>query len=893
MTSREIRQAFLDFFAERGHRVVPSSPLVLPNDPTLLFANAGMNQFKDVFTGREHRDYVRAASSQKCMRISGKHNDLEMVGRTPRHHTFFEMLGNFSFGDYFKREAIGWAWELMTKVYGLPAERLWVSVFCGSDAAPADDEAFAIWRDEVGVPAERILRLDEKENFWRMGDTGPCGPCSELHYDLGEDLTSVEGESTPANDERRYIEVWNLVFMQFEQHADGMVPLPKPSIDTGMGLERITSVMQGVRSNYETDLFVPILEAAAHRAGCRVGEDDDKDFSLRVIADHSRALCFLVADGVVPANDKRGYGLRRVLRRAIRHGRRLGIESPFLQDVTPAVIDSLGEVYPEIVAAREAILEVGRREEERFAETLSTGLQLLDEAFAGVGAGSGGGEGAIVLPGSELFRLYDTFGLPLDLARDIAEERGVTLDEAGFEAEMAKQRTRAQASWKGGRREEVAEVYRDLAGKARTVFEGYTTTETEDVPIVAVLRDGRPMDALEEGDQGEVVLELTPFYAESGGQVGDTGYLVGTSGRARVHDTQRPAEGIIAHTVTVETGRLGPDDRVSAEVDAGRRDAIRRNHTATHLLHAALREVLGTHVKQAGSLVAPDRLRFDFSHFAPLSDRAVADIETLANRRILNDIELREDRMAIDEALRNGAMALFGEKYGDEVRVISIGEFSKELCGGTHCRRTGEIGLMKLTQERGIASGTRRIEAVTGEGSLERFRDEHALVRTLEETLSVPRAEVVAEFERRMEQVRVLQKELEAQRLGSVRDDLDRRAANPERAGGVKVLTHRVDGLKKQETRVLADNMRNKLGSGVVIFGRADGDKASILVAVTKDLEDRIPAGEVVRELAEIIGGRGGGRKDLAEAGGREPSRLDEALRTGVELVARRAGADS
>jgi alanyl-tRNA synthetase len=889
MTSREIRKTFLEFFAERDHRVVPSSPLVLPNDPTLLFANAGMNQFKDVFTGRERRDYTRAASSQKCLRISGKHNDLEMVGRTPRHHTFFEMLGNFSFGDYFKREAIAWGWELLTEVYGLPADRLWVSVFGGSEAAPADEEAFAIWKDEVGVPPERILRLDEKENFWRMGDTGPCGPSSELHYDLGDDLTSVEGESTPANDERRFIEVWNLVFMQFEQRDDGRVPLPKPSIDTGMGLERITAVLQGVRSNYETDLFLPILEAAAHRAGCRVGDDDDKDFSLRVIADHSRALCFLVADGVVPANDKRGYGLRRVIRRAIRHGRRLGVEGPFLQDVTPTVIDGLGDVYPEIVAAREAILEVGRREEERFADTLSTGLQLLDEAFNE--AGGEGGE--TVLPGTELFRLYDTFGLPLDLARDIAEERGVTLDEEGFEAEMAKQRARAQASWKGGRREEVAEVYRDLAEKSRTVFEGYTTTETEDVPIVAVLRDGRSVDALEEGEGGEVILELTPFYGESGGQVGDTGYLVGTSGRARVLDTQRPAEGIISHTVMVETGRLPADDRVSAEVDVARRDAIRRNHTATHLLHAALRDVLGTHVKQAGSLVAPDRLRFDFSHFAPLSDRAVADIETLANRRILDDIDLREDRMALDEALRNGAMALFGEKYGDEVRVISIGDFSKELCGGTHCGRTGEIGLLKLTQERGIASGTRRIEAVTGEGSLERFREEHGVVRTLEEMLSVPRAEVVAEFERRLDQVRALQKELEAQRLGSMRQDLDLKAADPTLAGGIKVLTHRVDGLKKQETRVLADNMRNKLGSGVVIFGRAEGDKASILVAVTKDLEDRIPAGEVVRELAGIIGGRGGGRKDLAEAGGREPSRLDEALGTGVELVARRVGGDA
>ncbi|MDX1388809.1 MAG: alanine--tRNA ligase, partial [Acidobacteriota bacterium] len=479
MTSREIRQAFLEYFAQRDHRVVPSSPLVLPNDPTLLFANAGMNQFKDVFTGRDRRDYVRGATSQKCMRISGKHNDLEMVGRTPRHHTFFEMLGNFSFGDYFKRDAIRWAWDLMTATYALPADRLWVSVFGGSDVAPADEEAFAIWNEEIGVPRERILRLDEKDNFWRMGDTGPCGPSSELHYDLGEDLTSVAGECNPATDERRFIEVWNLVFMQFDQQQDGsVVPLPKPSIDTGMGLERITAVLQGVRSNYETDLFAAILEAAAGRAGCRVGEDADRDFSLRVIADHARALSFLVADGVVPSNDKRGYALRRVVRRAIRHGRRLGISEPFLHDITPAVIDDLGEIYPELVAAREAILEVGRREEERFAETLSTSLQLLDGALAD--APEEGGEA--VLSGAELFRLYDTFGLPLDLARDIAEERGVRLDEEGFEAEMAKQRARAQASWKGGRKEEAAGAYGDLLGKVRTSFEGYATTVIEDAP---------------------------------------------------------------------------------------------------------------------------------------------------------------------------------------------------------------------------------------------------------------------------------------------------------------------------------------------------------------------------------------------------------------------------
>jgi alanyl-tRNA synthetase len=886
MNSREVRQAFLDFFGERGHRIVSSSPLVLPNDPTLLFANAGMNQFKEALTGRERREYVRAASSQKCLRVSGKHNDLEMVGRTPRHHTFFEMLGNFSFGDYFKDEAIEWAWDLVTRVYGLPEDRLWVTVFGGTDAVPPDEEAAKIWRERVGVPAARILRLGEKDNFWRMGDTGPCGPCSEIHYDLGEDLTSVEGESNPATDESRYIEIWNLVFMQFDQLPDGTLePLSAPSIDTGMGLERITSVLQGHRSNYDSDLFRPILEAASARAGTRSGHDPAADFSLRVIADHVRALCFLVTDGVVPANDKRGYVLRRILRRAIRHGRKLGIDEPFLHEISPVVIELLGGVFPELESAREAILEVGRREEERFGETLATSLQLLDRELSGTTV-----EGETpVLGGKALFRLYDTFGLPLDLARDIAEERGIRLDEAGFEEEMARQRARAQASWKGAAEEQAAGIYRELAAGLRTSFEGYDTTELDDVRVLSVLRGGQPVPSLEEGQEGEVILEATPFYAEAGGQIGDTGMLSGPEGRARVADTRRPAEGIITHQVRVESGRLALDQRVRAEVDASRRERIRRNHTATHLLHAALREVVGTHVKQAGSLVAPDRLRFDFSHFASLSERAQEDIETLVNARILEDLPVEEGEMDLDEALRGGAMALFGERYGDRVRVIRVGDFSLELCGGTHCSRSGEIGLLKITQEKGIASGTRRVEAVTGEGSLERFRQEHEIVRALEETLSVPRADLLGELGRRLEQIRALQKELESLRMRTVREGLAKQAEKPEIAGGVQVIARRVDGLAAQEMRVLADNLRQKLGSGVVILGRAEGVKASLLVAVTPDLKDRVPAGELIRDLAKLIGGGGGGRADLAEAGGKDPSRLDEALRTGVDMVARKA----
>jgi alanyl-tRNA synthetase len=885
MTSREIRQAFLDFFAERKHRVVPSSPLVLPRDPTLLFANAGMNQFKDVFTGRDERDYVRAVSSQKCLRVSGKHNDLEMVGRTPRHHTFFEMLGNFSFGDYFKEEAARFAWELMTDRFGIPTDRLWVTVFGGTDALEADDSAHRIWSEEIGVANERILRLGEKDNFWRMGETGPCGPCTELHYDLGPELTSVAGPSNPETDERRFMEVWNLVFMQFDQRKDGtLVELPSKSVDTGMGLERITAVLQGKQSNFDTDLFRPLIETTAALAGVRPYTDDETDFSLRVIADHARALCFLVADGVVPANDRRGYVLRRLLRRAIRHGRKLGLDEPFLQRVTPAVIDGLGEVYPELLAAQDAIIEVGRREEDRFAETLTAGLALLEGTLAKLEDG----DGPRVLPGDELFRLYDTYGFPLELARDVAEERGVLLDEAGFEERMAGQRSRAQASWKGGGGSSGDESYVELARRCSTEFQGYDRDRVEDVPVLALLRDGQPVDRLEEGEEGEIVLEATPFYAESGGQVADTGFVVGKSGRARIVDVKRPAEALTVHRARIEHGVIQTGDRAVAEIDEARREAIRRNHTATHLLHAALREVVGTHVKQAGSLVAPDRLRFDFSHFSALGDRARADIESLVNRVVLEDLPVDSAESDLGEALENGAMALFGEKYGDRVRTVRIGEFSLELCGGTHTSRTGEIGLIKLTDEHGVASGVRRIEAVSGTSSLDRFREEHGIVRRLEEQLSVPRERLFDEVERRLTQLKELQRALEKQRLGAVLERLKQKAANPDVVCGVGVLTERVDGLSPQEMRELADSLRGKLKSGVVVLGRAAGDKVSVLVAVTEDLRKRLPAGDLVRELGPMIGGGGGGRPDMAEAGGKNAAGLDAALKQAIESVGRR-----
>ncbi len=882
MKATDVRKTFLEYFTERGHRLVPSSPLVLPNDPTLLFANAGMNQFKDVFTGREERDYNRAASSQKCMRVSGKHNDLEMVGRTPRHHTFFEMLGNFSFGDYFKEAAIRFAWDLITSVYGLDQDRIWVTVFGGSPAAEADDEAYRLWRDGIGVGEDRILRLGEKENFWRMGDTGPCGPCTELHYDLGQALTSVQGESNPETDEARFMEIWNLVFMQFDQQVDGqLVPLPAPSVDTGMGLERISAVLQGVTSNYDTDLFTPILAAVAGRAGLRQGADPEHDVSMRVIADHARAICFLIADGVIPANDNRGYVLRRILRRAIRHGRKLGIEDPFLAEVTPAVLESLGEAYPEIATAGDAILEIGRLEERRFSETLGTSLQMLDDAFS-----EAAGTGTRVLEGKTLFRLYDTFGLPLDLARDIAGEKGFDLDEAGFEAAMMRQRSTAQASWKVALDGQVPPVYRELAESGGNRFEGYAEVAIDEAAIRAILVDGIPVNILAEGETGEVLLDATPFYAEAGGQVGDTGTLTGPAGQAEVLDTQAPVPGLNISRIRVTAGNLQVGETVAADVDMERRDSIRRNHTATHLLHAALREVVGAHVKQAGSRVGPDQLRFDFTHFTGLTDQALEDIEGLVNRKILENIPVTTEEREIDEAIRMGATALFGEKYGATVRVVRVGDFSLELCGGTHCLTSSEIGLMKLIAERGIASGIRRIEAVTGAGALELFRATSAVVRNLEAILAVPAAELEQEVSRRVEQARTLQRGMDRLRVGSVREALIAQAADAPKVAGIRVLAARVDGMKPAEMRELADELLRKLDSGVLVLGRGEAVKASILVGVSRDLTARIHAGELVRSLAGIIGGGGGGRKDMAEAGGKDVARLDEALAAVPEQVA-------
>jgi alanyl-tRNA synthetase len=905
MTSRETREAFLKYFEGRGHRVVRSSSLIPANDPTLLFTNAGMNQFKDVFTGREKRDNSRATTSQKCLRVSGKHNDLEQVGRTSRHHTFFEMLGNFSFGDYFKKEAIGYAWDLITVGYGLPIERLWLTVFGGSESFAPDTEAEELWKRQPGVDPSRVLRYGEKDNFWRMGDTGPCGPCSEIHYDHGPDIGCGRPECDPSCDCDRFVELWNLVFMQFEQRADGtVVGLPAPSIDTGMGLERISAVQQGYANNYDTDLFRPILDAVASAAGTEYRRDDATDVSLRVIADHLRAAAFLIADGVVPSNDKRGYVLRRVLRRAIRHGQLLGFKEPFLHRHVGKVAETMGGTYPELFESAGVIQTLVHREEEQFLRTLSIGTQTLEAEMEKRAAG---GSADKVLPGDVAFRLYDTFGLPLDLTRDIAAERGFTVDETGFEREMEAQRTRARSSWKGGAaaREKKGAAHGFPKKLLKKNFAGYKASASErpiavlGAPELPVKMEGARVlaltkrvndpqppietDRLLAGEVGQVLLDRTPFYGESGGQVGDTGFLVGPDGSAEVTDTQVLTPGVNVLTVRVIEGALAIDQSLSAEVDARRRRATMRNHTATHLLHAALRDLVGTHVKQAGSLVAPDRLRFDFSHFQPLDGGAVREIEDLVNEKILEDIPLTSEVMPIDKAIRAGAMALFGEKYGEKVRVIRAGDFSVELCGGTHTSRTGEIGPFRLVSEKGISSGVRRVEALTGENAIRRMQDESDLLRRLEQTIGVPRPDLVEGVEKKLSQTRTLQKEIEGLRLKLAQGG-GGTAAKEEtaEANGATIVGRRVDGMSQAEMRSLADSLKQRIRSGVVILGRAEDSKVSLLVSVTGDLSPRVHAGNLVRRLAEMVGGGGGGRADMAEAGGRKPELLDEAIRTGV-----------
>ena len=874
LAASEIREKFLRFFETRGHRRVASSPLVPEADPTLLFTNAGMVQFKRTFLGEESRAYATATTSQKCLRVSGKHNDLENVGRTPRHHTFFEMLGNFSFGDYFKERAIEYAWELVTGEFGIAPERLVATVFL------EDDEAHDIWRERVGLPAERVLRLGESENFWSMGDTGPCGPCSEIHVDLGVNPACTSKPCDPSCGCGRWLEIWNLVFMQFDRDASGTRrPLPKPSIDTGAGLERLAAVIQAVPTNYDTDLFAPILARAQEISGVPRGSDPEKDFSLNVVADHARALTFLIGDGVLPSNEGRGYVLRRILRRAARHGVLLGVERPFLHGVADAVIDAMAPAYPELAERRAFIRDRIQREEKRFLETLTVGLSLLEDEIAKLEASGGN-----TLPGEVVFKLYDTYGFPVDLTADILTGRGRAIDQSGFDDAMGVQRARARAAWKGSGDERIDAVYSRLAADLRTDFLGYDALEVS-TSVRAVLTGGELRDVARQGDEVELVVDETPFYAESGGQVGDRGSLTTETGRVAIHDTQRPVGDLVVHRGKVVEGEIRPDDAALLKVDPETRAATVRNHSGTHLLHAALREVIGPQAMQKGSLVAPDRLRFDFTHDAPLSRDEIERIENLANGWIEANAPAQIREMPYNDAIEAGAIAIFEEKYGDQVRVISFGDFSTELCGGTHAGSTGEIGLIKIVGESGIASGVRRIEALTGMGAIEHMRELQRTLDRVAELLKSPVAELPTRIEKLLEERKAAEGEIERMRAaqrGVASADL---SGGAREVGGIKLLATRVDDLDAKELRSMVDDLRGRLGSGIVLLAAVQGERVALALGVTPDLTSRFKAGDLVREIAAVVGGKGGGRPDFAQAGGSDASKLDEAFARLEELI--------
>jgi alanyl-tRNA synthetase len=861
MTSSEIRGSFLEFFRKNGHTVLPSSSLVPGNDPTLLFTNAGMVQFKDVLLGKEVRGYSRAATAQRCVRAGGKHNDLENVGYTARHHTFFEMLGNFSFGDYFKREAIHFAWNFITGTLGIPKDRLWVTVF------KEDDEAARIWKEEIGIDPTRCTRMGEKSNFWSMGDTGPCGPCTEIFYDHGADIAGG-APGTPDEDGDRYVEIWNLVFMQYDRSSDGvLVPLPKPSVDTGMGLERVAAVMQGVHSNYDIDLFKSLIRAAAEITGTQ----DLESSSLRVIADHIRACTFLIVDGVVPSNEGRGYVLRRIIRRAIRHGYKLGQTQPFFHKLVASLVREMGSYYSELVSGEARATQVLAQEETRFAETLATGMALLDAEAAKLTSP--------VIPGETVFRLHDTYGFPVDLTADVARERGLSIDQAGFDAAMEAQRRRAGAASKFGAdlRESV-----NLSGK--TDFLGYDRL-AETAEVTSLIFDGAVVGALQPGQEGRVVLDHTPFYAESGGQIGDSGVLLGTNSRFSVRDTQKIGASF-AHLGVLESGELRVGDAVEATVDAPRRKAIALNHSATHLLHAALRKVLGTHVQQKGSLVAAERLRFDFSHTQAVSPAELQQIEELVNSAIRGNALAHTRVMALDEAVAAGAMSLFGEKYESDVRVLSIGDFSMELCGGTHVERAGDIGFFKILGETGVAAGVRRVEAVTGQVAYEWVAHTEQVLRDIAGMLRGSRDDVDEKVRELVERSRKLEKEvqqLKSKLASGQGGDLTSRALDVD---GIKVLAAQIDGADAKSLRDALDQLRDRLGSSVIVLATVQDGKVVLVAGVSKDLLDRMKAGDIAGAIAAQVGGRGGGRADFAQAGGTQPENLTKAL-AGVETLIR------
>lgn len=873
-TSFEIRKEFLDFFRNKNHTVVASASLIPSNDPTLMFTNAGMVQFKGVFLGEETRPYRRAASSQKCVRAGGKHNDLENVGRTARHHTFFEMLGNFSFGDYFKEEAICMAWELLTGHFNLPVEKLWVSVF------EEDEEAAVIWRERIGLNPARIVCMGEKDNFWSMGETGPCGPCSEIIIDQGPAYGCGKSDCGVGCDCDRYLELWNLVFMQFNRDQQGKVtPLPRPSIDTGMGLERITAIVQGVGSNYDTDLFLPLVRFVEEYAGTPYGKNPEHDISIRIIADHSRAIAFLIGDGVLPANEGRGYVLRRIMRRAARHGKKLGLTKPFLCSAIKVVAQEMQPVYPELSRSRDYIEQVVLNEEEHFTTTLEAGLKMLQEHIDTLQQ-----EGRRLIPGGVVFKLYDTYGFPLDLAQDIASEFGMQIDVAEVEQALLEQRRRARESWRGSGADEIASVYKRLVQDGvQTVFEGYECCESSS-HVRAIIRNGEVVSHAAHGAQIELITEKTCFYGEAGGQAGDCGTIFNDSVTVEISTAIRPLPDLIVHRGQVTAGTIRCGDTVMLRVDREKRQATANNHTATHILHAVLRQVLGNHVKQAGSLVNAERLRFDFTHFAPLSTDELETIETLVNERIQQNTPLFVNILPLAEALSQGATALFGEKYGEQVRVVNIAEFSSELCGGTHVGRTGDIGIFKIVSEGSVAAGVRRIEAVTGRAALNYMKKQESMLREVSQLLKTEREGVVSRVERLVNDLRQLEKEVATLKAQLITQQSGGALNNIRTIGGVKVLVTRVEAADVKALRDYGDRLKDRLGSGIVVVGSA-ADTAQVITMVTKDIAKRFPAKLIIEKIAPLIDGRGGGKDELAQAGGKCPEKLDEALEKVAAIV--------
>jgi len=878
MTGNEIRSQFLNFFKQNGHTTIESSSLIPQDDPTLLFTNSGMVQFKRVFMGEEKRDYTRASTCQRCVRAGGKHNDLENVGHTARHHTFFEMLGNFSFGDYFKAEAIQFAWEFLTINLGLDKEKLWISVF------EDDDEAFALWEKIDDLPKGRIVRMGEKDNFWAMGDTGPCGPCSEIHIDQGPEVGCGSPECDLSCDCDRFLELWNLVFMQFYRDESGkMTPLPKPSIDTGMGLERVAAVMQGKHNNFDSDLFSGIINKIEALSDKNYGQEERFDIAMRVIADHSRATAFLVSDGMLPSNEGRGYVLRRIMRRAVRFGRSLGLERLFLAEVTAEVVRTMEQAYPHLTESANLLNKVVNNEEERFRETLDNGLAMLNSEIDRLRQ-----EDDTIVPGTFIFKLYDTYGFPVDIVRDVALEQGLTIDEKGFAAAMEEQRTLSKKSWKGGSLAVMVSGVKKLVKAGhKTRFVGYKTHRANSEIKGLVDSDGEAADRANEGEQVSIFCPETPFYAEAGGQIGDQGLIVGPNGTAKVMDTVTVADGLILHQAEITTGSLALDDPVELKVMEGRRQRIACNHSATHILHAAMKIVLGDHVKQSGSLVTPERLRFDFTHFSPITAEELVRIERLANEEIRANTPLDTEMLGREEAISSGAVALFGEKYGDKVRVVSIGNFSKELCGGTHVRSTGEIGLLKVTAETGIAAGVRRIEAVTGPEAFNIFQVREKQLAELADLLKVPPENLGSKIEKLLNTNKELEKEVSRLTAKLTLSDLDNIIDNAKTVNGVKVVVSQVVLDSPKTLREMGDKIRDKLGHGIVVLGGEYQGKAALLAMVTKDLVENYKAGNIIREVAVIVGGKGGGRPDMAQAGGPNPDKLGEALGAVPGIVSR------